>query len=413
MAERILVIEDDRDLRAFIEDLLSDAGWDVIAYGTAEAGIELLESGEWVDLVVTDLILPGARGQQVLDAARRLRPEIDTIAITAFGSIESAIELVKAGAFDYITKPFASDELLLAVERALAESRIRRDAARAARSVADTAGFVAATASLRDVVRSTLAVAGSARPILLTGEPGSGRQHLARIVHEASGRSRFIHVRPDDEVTDLAVEAGDALFIEEIVDAVQQPRLRRVIIAAANETATAPRLIAASTRDVKAELQNGAFPRELFWKLAPLHFHLPPLRDRPTDIPLLIDHFTRQVAPHVRVSTSALSLLTAYPWPGNVRELRTVIERLCLLATRNVIEADDLPDRIRQLARIGNFVSEAVRRQDSLRDLERAYILEVLRTTGGNKSRAAEILGLDRKTLYRKLDEFARDPAER
>ena len=413
MPDRILVIEDDRDLRAFIEDLLRDAGWDVIAYGTAEAGIELLGSAEWVDLVVTDLILPGARGQQVLDAARRLRPDINVIAVTAFGSIESAIELVKAGAFDYITKPFASDDLVGAIVRALAESRVRREAARAARNMADNAGFIAATASVLELLRSAHAIAASSRPILITGEPGTGRQHLARLVHQASGRARFLRVRRDDETVVLPDSETATLFVEEIRTAVQQPGLRGAIERSAAGRPDAPRLIAASSADLEADAHAGSFPRELFWKLVPLHFHMPPLRDRPADIPLLITHFVRRIAPRIRVSSSALSLLTAYPWPGNVRELRTVVERLCLLASRDVIEADHLPDRIREPARISSIVAEAVRRQDTLRDLERAYILEVLRSTGGNKSRTAEILGLDRKTLYRKLEEMSRHSSGR
>ena len=411
MAERILVVEDDRDLRAFIEDLLGDAGLEIIAYGTAEAAIERLESGEWVDLILTDLILPGARGQQVLAAARRLRPEVNVIVITGFGSIESAIELVKAGAFDYITKPFASDDLMLAIERGLTESRVRREAARAAHAFAATGGFLAATTSVQEIVRSALVVAESDRPILLTGEPGTGRQHLARLIHASSRRSHFVHVRPDDESTDVAADADSTLFVEELTDAVQHPMLRRRILACTVGDGSTPRLIAASTRDLEADTRNGAFPQELFWQLRPLHFPLPPLRERPADIPLLIEHFTHTFARRVQVSPSALSLLGAYPWPGNVRELRTTMERLCLLTTRDVIEPDDLPERIRELGRIGSFVNEAVRRQDTLWALERAYILEVLRSTGGNKSRTAEILGLDRRTLYRKLDEITRQVA--
>jgi DNA-binding NtrC family response regulator len=435
MPDRILVAEDDRELRAFLEEVLRDAGYDCVAFATADAALRFLDR-EVVDLVVTDLIMPGMRGHELLRALRSRSPELHVIVITAFGSIDSAIELVRAGAFEYLTKPFATDEFLLAVERALADSRARRETARALRDTTPPLpGFVGASRAMRDLFALVRRAAPSPLPLLITGESGTGKELVARAVHHLSGRGAFVAVNcaafpenlleselfghqrgaftgADRDKPGLFETAhGGTLFLDEIgeLPAALQPKLLRALeqgeirrVGATTERKVDVRVIAATNRSLDDEVRAGRFRDDLLWRLNVLPVHVPPLRERRADIPLLAEHFLRGHP----VESDAMALLTAYAWPGNVRELRNAIERATTLGGAPAVRAEDLPPHIHAAGRSAAVIADASRRQIPLRDLEREYILEVLRQVGGNKSRAAEILGLDRKTLYRKLEEY-------
>ncbi|MBX6362690.1 MAG: sigma-54-dependent Fis family transcriptional regulator [Gemmatimonadetes bacterium] len=449
MPERVVIVEDDRELREFLAEILEDAGYDVQPFATADAALRALSDGdaeEPADVVVTDLVMPGMRGQELLRELRVRRPELNVIVITAFGSIDSAIELVKAGAYDYLTKPLGADELVLAVQRALADSRLRREVARLSRAgTAAPPGIVAASRPMQEIFQLLSRAAQSRHPVLITGESGTGKELIAREIHRASGRGDFVAINcaalpenlleselfghergaftgADREKPGLFEAAhGGTLFLDEVAElplplqpkllrALEQGEVRRV--GSTKARAVDARIVAATNRDLEAETQDGRFRDDLFWRLNVLHIHVPPLRERPADIPLLAEHFLARAAveggaPHAPrgISAEAMGLLTAYPWPGNVRELRNAIERAATLARTDEIRAEDLPPRIREAGWSASLVADATGRGLSLRELERAYIAEVLRQTGGNKSRAAEILGLDRKTLYRKLAE--------
>lgn len=436
MAERIVVVEDDRELRTFLGEAIAEAGYEVALHGTANEAGAALVAGADADLVITDLVLPGMRGQELLRELRARRPELNVIIITAFGAIDSAIELVKAGAFDYLTKPFGTDELLLAIDRALVDSRVRREVARLSReSYAPPPGFIGASRALQEVYALIGRAAKSALPVLVTGESGTGKELVVRGLHHASGRTAFVavncaalpenlleselfgHVKgafsgADRDKTGLFEAAhGGTLFLDEIAELPSplQPKLLRALEAGEVRRvgATVPRsidvrVIAATNRDIEQRIAEGSFREDLFWRLNVLHIHVPPLRERTADIPLLAAHF----AAGRTITPEAMDLLSAHAWPGNVRELRNAIERAAALSTTGEIHPEDLPPRVQEAARAAALVSDASRRQMPLRDLERAYILEVLRSTGGNKTRAADILGLDRKTLYRKLEEY-------
>jgi DNA-binding NtrC family response regulator len=451
MAERILVVEDDRALRDFLEEALTVSGYAVSPHPTADSALRSVIASDEVDLVVTDLVLPGMRGHELLRELRTRRPELNVVVITAFGSIDSAIEMIKAGAYDYLTKPFGTDDLLLTVERALSDSRPRREAARLARAaVAPPRGFVGASVPMQQLFALLGRVADSHHPVLVTGESGTGKELIARALHDHSGRSSFVavncaalpealleselfgHVRgaftgADREKLGLFHTAdGGTLFLDEIgeMPLALQPKLLRALeagevrqVGSTEARSVDVRLIAATNRDLEAEAAAGRFREDLLWRLNVLHLPVPPLRDRAADVPLLAEHFLAAAPPSGtaprgrRISAEAMALLAAYPWPGNVRELRNAIARAATLAASDEIRPDDLPPRIRDAGRAAAMVAGASHRQLPLRELERAYILEVLRQTGGNKSRAAELLGLDRKTLYRKLAEFgAADP---
>jgi DNA-binding NtrC family response regulator len=447
MRERIIIVEDDDDLRTFLTEVLEDAGYEGIAFSQADEALREVSGDAVADLVVTDLILPGMRGHELLAELRLRRPELNVIIITAFGSIDSAIEMVKSGAYDYLTKPFSTDDFLLSVRRALADSRLRREVAVLTRQPANAPpGFIAASRPMQELFRLLARAAQSRHPVLITGESGTGKELVARAVHASSGRGPFVAVNcaalPENLLeselfghTQGAFTGADrekpglfeaahtgTLFLDEIAELplALQPKLLRALEygEVRRVGANAPRnldvrVIAATNRVLEEEVTENRFREDLFWRLNVLHLHVPPLRERPADIPLLAEHFAALAShngqaatdTHLRISPDAMATLTAYPWPGNVRELRNAIERASTLATSDELRPDDLPARIREAGRAVALVSDASHRQLSLKDLERAYIAEVLRQTGGNKSRAAEILGLDRKTLYRKLEE--------
>ncbi|MBD0319964.1 MAG: sigma-54-dependent Fis family transcriptional regulator [Gemmatimonadetes bacterium] len=444
MAEKILVVEDDRALREFLDEALSMAGYAVAPHATADGALRAVIAHDDVDLVVTDLVRPGMRGHELLRELRTRRPELNVVVITAFGSIDSAIEMMKAGAYDYLTKPFGTDELLLTVERALADSRLRREVARLSRSATPPPpGFVGASRPMRQLFGMVGRLADSRHPVLVTGESGTGKELVARALHDHSGRTPFVavncaalpealleselfgHVRgaftgADREKLGLFHAAGGGtLFLDEIgeMPLALQPKLLRALesgevrqVGSTTARAVDVRVIAATNRDLDAEVAAGRFREDLLWRLNVLHLDVPPLRERAADVPLLAEHFLAADqgagGEARRISREAMAVLTAYPWPGNVRELRNAIAHAATLASGAEIGEDDLPPRLREAGRAASRVAGASQRQLSLRDLEREYILEVMRQTGGNKSRAAEVLGLDRKTLYRKLADF-------
>jgi DNA-binding NtrC family response regulator len=443
MPEHILLAEDDRELRAFLEEALAEAGYTVHAFAAADDAYAFLTAGAHIDAIITDLIMPGMRGHELLQNVRATHPELNVIIITAFGAIDSAIELVKAGAYDYLPKPFSTDELLLTVERALEESRLRREVAQLSRSVtASLPGFVGASRAIQDVYEIVHRAAASTMPALITGETGTGKELVARALHTLSGRAgQFVAINcaalPEnlleselfghekgaftgadrDKPGLLEAASRGTLFLDEITElpASLQPKLLRALeegevrrLGSTQPRRFDVRFVAATNRDLDQELTDGRFRQDLYWRLHVLHIHVPPLRERIADIPLLAEHFLagRGIAP------DALALLTAYPWPGNVRELRNALDRALTMADSHEIRPRDLPPRLRDAEDAVARVAEASSRQLPLRDVERAYILEILRQTGGNKSRTAEILGVDRKTLYRKLDEYRVDAAD-
>jgi DNA-binding NtrC family response regulator len=440
MPEQIVLVEDDRELREFLREAIEDAGYTVTDFPTADAAVRFLDGDGAADAVISDLIMPGMRGHELLREVRQRRPELNVIIITAFGAIDSAIEMVKAGAYDYLTKPFSNDELLLTLERALQESRLRREVARLSRSAHTTIpGFIGASRVMQEIYALLHRAAAAPFPVLITGESGTGKELVARAVHQLSGRAgTFVAINcaalPEnlleselfghekgaftgadrDKPGLLEAAHRGTLFLDEVTElpAALQPKLLRALeegevrrVGSTQPRKFDVRFVAATNRDLEQEVAASRFREDLFWRLNVLHVHVPPLRERVADIPLLTEHFVgnRPVAPE------AMAVLAAYPWPGNVRELRNALERAATLAQTHEIRLPDLPPRIRDSSATGDRVVEATRRQLALRELERDYILEVLRSTAGNKSRAAEILGLDRKTLYRKLEEYRVD----
>jgi two-component system response regulator HydG len=360
--------------------------------------------------------------------------------------------MVKAGAFQYLTKPFDTDDLLRAVADALGQSAPQREQARLRREMPETsARIVGASRPMRELFGLIARAARGSSTVLITGESGTGKELVARAIHESSERKgAFVPVNCAAIPAELMeselfghtgqaftgakqaraglFESADegALFLDEIgeMPLAVQPKLLRVLqegrvrrVGADREREINVRVIAATNRDLEKEVSEGRFRDDLYWRLNVIHLNIPPLRERPFDIPLLVEHFVNKIAEKsghapLNVPPETLATLTAYSWPGNARELENVIERACALAAGPNLTPDDLPERVRSNGQTGAMIARARERRMTLRELEKEYIVEALRMTGGNKSRAAEILGIDRRTLHRKLDEYrAEDPS--
>ena len=452
----LLIVEDDAAMRELVQDTLSEEGFVVETAGGGRAGIERVRRGG-IDLVVTDVRMPDLDG---LDMLREITgsgrgagesfaaPHV--IVITAFGSIDTAIKAVRLGAHDYITKPFNMEALILAADKALEERGLRQEVSRLQREVERPYRFeniVGRSPQMQEVFNLIRRMASSSVNVLITGESGTGKELVARAIHYNSPRAKrpFVPVNcaaiPDalleselfghkrgaftDARSDRAgmfVEAdGGTLFLDEIGDLspALQAKLLRVIaereirpLGATRSEKVDVRVISATHKDLQAGMRGGTFREDLYYRLNVLQIHLPPLRERAEDLLPLADHFLSRAADRSqkRVSSfsqSALKILLSHGWPGNVRELENIIERAVALCEGPQVTPGDLPAVMRE-RRPSDLVDYAVQRNLTLAELEREYIQRVMKEEGGNKTRAAQRLGLDRKTLYRKLEETSR-----
>jgi two-component system, NtrC family, response regulator AtoC len=446
----ILVVEDDAAMRELLTEELADAGFTVQAAGSAAGGLEVARSSRF-DLVVTDLRMPEMDGFDLIRGVMALPEPPHIIMITAFGSIETAIRAVKLGAYDYITKPFEIEELLLVADKALGERALRSKVARLQREVEGQYGLgsiIAKSQSMRDVVSMVQRIAGSTASVLITGESGTGKELIARAIHynstRATGpfvgvnlaavpeglieselfghkRGAFTDARADKPGLFVEADAG-TIFLDEIGELALplQAKLLRVLqehevrpLGATKNIRVDVRVVAATNKNLETMLAEGGFREDLYYRLNVIHLDLPPLRSRPEDIVPLAEHVLVQLGAkqnpprRMRLSPEAQHLLLAYHWPGNVRELMNVLERGIALCQGELIADDDLPSHVRE-RRPTEFLGAAVARRMTLSELEREFIERVLEDEAGNKTRAAQRLGLDRKTLYRKLDEYAK-----
>jgi DNA-binding NtrC family response regulator len=447
MREKALIAEDNDDMRDLLQEVLEDAGYETfVAANGRQALAHIEKENEMIDLVITDVRMPEMTGHELLAKARESRPESPVIVITAFGSVEQAVEMVKAGAYQYLTKPFENRDILRLVEEALGESEAQREQARLRREQpAAPPHIIGASRPMRELFDHIALAARSKGAVLVIGESGTGKELVARAVHEMSGREgAFVPVNCAAIPAELIeselfghtgnaftgarqpraglIEASDCgtIFLDEVGELPPpvQPKLLRALqdgairrVGANVEKSVDLRVVAATNRDLEQDVRDGRFREDLFWRLNVIRLKAPPLRERSFDIPLLVEHFVNKATeaakkPPLDVSSEALAILTAYSWPGNVRELENAIERAVAFARGKAITPDDLPERVRTSGGASALIVRSVEQNMTLRELEREYILEVLRRAGGNKSRAAELLGLDRKTLYRRLDEY-------
>ncbi|MBO0723434.1 MAG: sigma-54-dependent Fis family transcriptional regulator [Blastocatellia bacterium] len=447
MNELVLIAEDDDEMRDLLQEELETTGYRTLLASDGRTALAYIRQvRDPVDLVITDVQMPGLKGGELLAEVRKCRAETPVIVITGFGSVRQAVEMTQSGAFQYLTKPFETKDLLRLAAQALERSAPQREQARLRRELPSAPPrIIGASRPMRELFDLMARTSQNSRTILITGESGTGKELVARAIHEQSGRSgAFIAVNcaaiPADLMeAELFGHTGQAftgakqarpglfesadngtLFLDEIGELPLpiQPKLLRVLqegfirrLGADHEHQVNVRVVAATHRNLELEMREGRFREDLYWRLNVITLRVPALRERSFDIPLLVEYFinraTRAISkPPLDISPEALALLTAYTWPGNVRELENAVEHAVAFAQGAELLPEDLPERVRGNGATAAIIAHAKIEQMSLRELERMYILETLRKTGGNKLRAAEILGLDRKTLYRRLAEY-------
>ncbi len=447
MRGRILVVDDDLEMGALLREDLAQRDFEVCVESDAEDALEILAAEEF-DAVVTDVKMRGVSGIELCERATANRPDVPVIVITAFGSLETAIAAIRAGAYDFLPKPFQVEELAFRLGRALQQRRLTEEVRRLREDAAGGSradGLLGSSPAMRKLRDLMTRVAPSDAPVLITGESGSGKELVARWIHRHGSRrdgpfiaincaalpeqllesELFGHVRgaftdANRERTGLLVHAnGGTLFLDEIADLpiALQPKLLRALqerrirpVGSAEEVGFDARIVTATNRDVEAAAEEERFRQDLLFRIDVLRVEVPPLRARGSDVLLLAQHFLRECVARAGrevtgISRGAAEKLLGYHWPGNVRELQNCIERAVALTQHEQILAEDLPERIRDYRRphvlvAGEDPSELV----SMEEVERRYIARVLEAVGGNKTLAARILGFDRKTLYRKLE---------
>jgi len=451
-APLVLLVDDETSILESLQILLRGAGYRVRVAGTGRDALEAIDA-EPPDLVVSDIRMPGVTGLEVLASARAADPAMPVILMTAQASLQSAMRAVNDGAYYYLQKPFANDELLAACARAVWSRRPRvegralgRDAhppdrRRVARPTGRSRCFL-------DVLRLAETVAPTDSTILIGGESGTGKEVVARYVHDLSGRAEgtflsvncgalpeslleselFGHVKGaftgavrDKEGLFVAARGG-TFFLDEVgeMSPATQVKLLRAIqarevtpVGSTEPVAVDVRIVAATNRELEEEVRLGRFRSDLYYRLNVIALQLPPLRERRDDVPLLAAHFLGRLgalgggAPRA-LTDEALSVLMRYDWPGNVRELENALERAVIVSGGAIIGPEALPVRVRA-APTPRVVCAAPSANPSLEIIERAYILWVLQAEGGNRSRAAEVLGIDPSTLYRKLNKYGID----
>jgi DNA-binding NtrC family response regulator len=421
---RILVLDDDAGVVDYLCESFVERGYDAVGMTSPLEALERI-TREQFDLVVSDVEMPELRGLDLLEAILARRPSQLVLLITAFGTIEMAVAAVKAGACDFVAKPFKLEVLLLAVERAFKDQQLRREIVRlrAARPSEMPGHLVAEGPAMRQVVEMARRAAQSRSTILVCGEPGTGKSMLARFIHEA-GRDAG---RPFVEVDCAALspaEARDRLFapdgaftaaqdgtvyLDEVgmlpLDA--QAELLRLLEAEAADAEAAPRVIASARRPLETLLREGRVRPDLYYHLNVVRIELPPLRERREDIVALVDHFLGRAGSERRgreivgVSPAAMRRLAHHDWPGNVRELANVLERAIAVAQHDTILQKDVElgaAAARAASLDGGFDGIV-----PLEQIERAYVRQALQALGGNKAAAARALGINRRTLYRKM----------
>jgi len=456
-AGRLLVVDDELELCALLEAGLSKRGFTVTSRTSGDAALALLDEADF-DAIVVDLNMPGMSGLDVASWVAANRPDTPVVVITAFGSLETAVAAIRSGAYDFVTKPFEVEAIGLTLGRAVGYRRLQAEVRRLRRAAGGDGADAAATrlggtalhggspAMLR-TYDTILRAAATDASILVTGESGTGKELVARALHDKGRRASgpfvaincgalpeslleselFGHARGSftDARTSragLLVKAnGGTLFLDEIGEAPGglQTKLLRALeerrvrpVGGDDERAFDARIVCATNRDLEAEIEGGRFRSDLYYRINVIRIDLPPLRARGDDVLLLAQRLVEQIAAATGKSVSGIAApaaekLLAYAWPGNVRELRNCIERAVALTRFEEITVADLPESIQDYRRSRLVVDlDDPGQLPPLEEMERRYILRVLEAVHGHRTRAAEVLGLDRKTLYRKLERY-------
>ncbi|PYO37151.1 MAG: Fis family transcriptional regulator [Candidatus Rokuibacteriota bacterium] len=457
-AARVLIVDDEKSMRDLLTITLEKAGYDVTAAEGGEAAIEAIRKDSF-DTIITDLRMPRVDGMQVLRAARDLSPETAVIVVTAVASTETAVEAMKLGAYDYITKPFKLDEVDLVIKNGLERKRLRHENLYLRRQLETQHRFeniIGKSARIQEVFDTIRKIADSPATAMVSGESGTGKELVARAIHFNSLRrdkpfvsvncgaipeglmesELFGHVKGSftgavaNKVGLFAAAEGGTLFLDEITEippllqvklvrAIQLREVRRV--GDTKDIKTDVRLIAASNRDLETAVRDGVMREDLFYRLNVIPIHLPPLRERREDIAFLVAHFiqkfSKELGKDVRgVTPQAMAVLERYHWPGNIRELENAIERAIVLGTGEMVGLDSLPESVRRERparepEVLDLPEEGVDLEATLDDLERRYLQMALERTRGVQTKAAELLRMTFRQFRYKLQKHS--PARR
>ena len=449
----LLLIDDEKNYLLVLETLLTEAGYAVTALNDPETALAFLEESE-VDIVITDMKMPRISGREVLERVKKNWPHIPVLIMTAFGSIESAVEAMRYGAFNYITKPFSNDELLLSIQNAAELARAHRQYQLLRESLEERYGkhqIIGRSRAIRDMLALVDRAGPSRATVLITGESGTGKELVARAIHFSSPRSQepFVSVNcmalnPGVLESELfghekgsftgAVAmrrgrfeqaSGGTLFLDEVGELTPelQVKLLRVLqerrferVGGSEEIEVDIRIVAATNKDLMPLVQAGTFREDLYYRLNVVHIPIPPLRERREDIPLLVAHFAEKAAkengiPPKTFSTEALNHLSGYKWPGNIRQLQNVVERCLVLVPGDVITLEDLPAEIRdeeaQFKSAVDLLPVQLDLADTLERIEAALIRRALVRADFVQAKAAELLGISKSLMQYKLKKYS------
>jgi DNA-binding NtrC family response regulator len=446
---RILVVDDQKSMCEMLADTLGPSGYEVQWRTQAVDALELVRQNQF-DVVLTDLKMPDMNGIEFCQNISRDHSELPVVVMTAFGSLESAVSAIRAGAFDFVTKPLDFEILEIVLERAVHHFRLRQEVKQLKEAIDLSQPFgklIGKSLPMQRLYKQLARVAGVDTTVLITGESGSGKELAANSIHQKSKRHNkpFVAINcaalpeslmeselfghmpgsftgADKKHDGLFVRAdGGTLFLDEIgeMSLTMQPKLLRALeenlvrpVGGTEEIPFDARLITATNRDLETAVEEGRFREDLFYRLNVLQISLPPLRTRGTDILLLAQNFITTIAEKSGIETKEISdsvakRLLDYNWPGNVRELRNAMERAVTMSDTVKLSIEDLPEPIRTFqSRKMLIAGDNPEELRSLEEVERRYILHVLDAVGGNRTTASQVLGLDRKTLYRKLIKY-------
>ncbi len=456
---RLLVIDDDRVLRSSLADFLSDEGYDADAVPDGSGAFKRLAAAPH-QLVIADL---AAAGEGFLRRLAKEHAETFSIVLTAYGSIEEAVAATRAGAFDYLVKPIVDDEIRLSVKRAISQQALLHDNNRLKKRLDDTfglgdaGGIVGSDTQMRKVFETVAQVADTPTTVLVSGESGTGKSLLARSIHQLSGRrdGPFVEVAcgalPEqlletelfghlkgaftgadrDRVGRLQLAEGGTLFLDEINSAslAMQVKLLRVLqeklyepVGSSEPRRADVRFVLATNADLETLVAAGTFRQDLFYRINVVTLDLPPLRDRPADVPLLAEHFLEQFRTQLKrdvggFTPEAAEVLSRYAWPGNIRELENAVERATVLCQRLTIDVDDLPSPIRQgrqtpqLSMVPAELADVAELplREAMEALERPILMAALERNSWSRQKTAEALGINRATLFKKMRRFRLD----
>ena len=445
---RILIVDDERNTREGLRRALK-ADYEIALASDGARGLDMILSDSY-DVVLTDLRMPGMDGMSLLHRVNSLQHPPSCIMLTAYGSIDSAVAAVKEGAFNYLTKPVDLNQLDIIIRRALESRKLRHENNTLKRELASKYAFeniVAKSAAMQQVLDTVKQIAPARSTVLITGENGTGKEVIARALHQLSTRADkpfaavhcaalssnlleselFGHEKgsfsgaSERRIGRFEAAEGGTVFLDEIgeIDPAVQVTLLRVVetrtferVGGNTPIEVDVRLIAATNKDLRGMVDSGDFREDLYFRLDVISIHLPPLRERRDDIPLLVNHFLSECAAENSkqidgIDAEAMHALVHYRWPGNVRELRNCVERMVVLARESILTLNDVPTHIASAA-----PSASAQRLGTMEETERDAIVRTLRECAGNRTHAADKLGISRRTIIRKIQKFEIDEAD-